>query len=55
MGRVLKAKKEQALVTLLIVAILLVLLSSLVYFVERSDQPDKFSSIPAATRWGEML
>jgi voltage-gated potassium channel len=52
MRRVLRAKKEQVLVTLLVVAILLVLLSSVMYFVEQSAQPDKFSSIPAAMWWG---
>ncbi len=52
MGRVLRAKKEQILVTLLIVLVLLVMLSSLMFFVERSAQPDKFSSIPAAMWWG---
>jgi voltage-gated potassium channel len=52
MGRVLRAKKEQIVITLLVVVMLLVLLSSLMFFVERSAQPDKFSSIPAAMWWG---
>jgi voltage-gated potassium channel len=52
LGRVLRAKKEQIVITVLIVVVLLVLLSSLMYFVERSAQPDKFSSIPAAMWWG---
>jgi voltage-gated potassium channel len=52
MGRVLRAKKEQILVTLFVVVILLVMLSSVMYFVEQSAQPDKFSSIPAAMWWG---
>ena len=51
-GRVLRAKKEQILVAVTVVIILLVLLSSLMYFVERSAQPQKFSSIPAAMWWG---
>jgi voltage-gated potassium channel len=52
MGRVLRAKKEQLLVAVMVVVVLLVLFSSLMYFVERSGQPDKFSSIPAAMWWG---
>jgi voltage-gated potassium channel len=34
------------------VVVLLVLVSSLMYHVENSAQPDKFSSIPAAMWWG---
>ncbi|OFW60687.1 MAG: potassium channel protein [Actinobacteria bacterium RBG_16_64_13] len=52
LARVLRAKKEQILVAALVVVILLVLLSSLMYFIERSAQPEKFSSIPAAMWWG---
>jgi voltage-gated potassium channel len=52
MGRVLRAKKEQVIVTLIIVGILLVLLSSAMYFVEKSVQPEDFSSIPQAMWWG---
>lgn len=52
MGRVLRAKKEQIVIAVAFVVILLVLLSSLMYFVERAAQPDRFSSIPAALWWG---
>ncbi|MCE5252882.1 MAG: ion transporter [Actinomycetia bacterium] len=54
MGRVLRAKKEQVLVAVLMVAILLVLLSSVMYFVERNidHEGGEFSSIPAALWWG---
>lgn len=34
------------------VAVLLVLVSSLMYYVENAAQPDKFSSIPASMWWG---
>jgi voltage-gated potassium channel len=45
-------KKEQLLITVFSVLILLVFSSSLMYFVEREAQPDKFTSIPAAMWWG---
>lgn len=45
-------KKEQLLITIFSVLILLVFSSSLMYFVEREAQPEKFSSIPAAMWWG---
>ncbi len=45
---VLKAKKQELLVCLSLAAILLVLASSLMYYVE----PKRFSSIPAAMWWG---
>jgi len=46
--RVIKAKKEELLVTLFSGCILLVIASSLVYLVERDAQPEVFSSIPAS-------
>ena len=45
-------KKEELLIAIFSVLILLVFSSSLMYFVEREAQPDKFSSIPAAMWWG---
>jgi voltage-gated potassium channel len=45
-------KKEELLITVFSVLILLILSSSLMYFVEREAQPDKFTSIPAAMWWG---
>jgi voltage-gated potassium channel len=49
---VFKDKKEELLITLFSVLILLIFSSSLMYFVEREAQPDIFSSIPAAMWWG---
>lgn len=49
---VFKEKKEELLITIFSVLILLVFSSSLMYFVECEAQPDKFSSIPAAMWWG---
>jgi voltage-gated potassium channel len=45
-------KKEELLIAIFSVIILLIFSSSLMYFVERDAQPDKFTSIPAAMWWG---
>lgn len=50
--RVLKAKKEELGITLFAGSILLILCSSLMYFIEHELQPDKFSSILASMWWG---
>jgi len=52
MGRVLRNKKEELGLTIFIVMLLLIIASSLMYFVENPAQPDAFSSIPAAMWWG---
>ena len=52
--RVLRAKRDELLVTLVLVGIVLVLVSSLMFAVEHDKQPDAFSSIPAAMWWGMM-
>lgn len=49
---ILREKKEELLITLFMAGILLVIVSSLMYFVENEAQPDKFTSIPAAMWWG---
>ena len=49
---VLRAKREELLVTLFVVVVLLVFASSAMYYVEHEAQPDKFSSIPASMWWG---
>jgi len=48
LGNVMKAKKEELIITLSVVLILLVFASSLMYFLEHEAQPQGFSSIPAA-------
>jgi voltage-gated potassium channel len=50
--RAIKSKKEELLITLFTGGILLVIASSLIYFVESKSQPEVFSSIPAAMWWG---
>ena len=52
LAAVLKAKKEELFITAFVVIILLVVFSSLMYFVENTAQPEAFSSIPAAMWWG---
>lgn len=51
-GSVLRSKKEELITILFTLFLLLLLVSSLVYFVEHEAQPESFSSIPAAMWWG---
>jgi len=52
LGRVLRSRREELLVTLFVVVVLLVFASSAMYYVEREAQPEQFSSIPASMWWG---
>ncbi|MFO0795566.1 MAG: ion transporter [Candidatus Brocadiaceae bacterium] len=52
LGTVMKEKKEELIMTVFAVLILLVIASSLMYFIENKAQPHKFSSIPATMWWG---
>ena len=51
LGAVLKLKKEELIVAVLTVIGLLIISSSLMYFIENTAQPDAFSSIPASMWW----
>jgi voltage-gated potassium channel len=51
-GRVFANKKEELAVTLFVLFLLLLFASSAMYFAEHQDQPEVFSSIPAAMWWG---
>ena len=51
-GRVLNAKKAELMTAVFVIFVLLIISSSLLYYVEREAQPDKFSSIPQAMWWG---
>ena len=53
-GSVIRAKKEEMGIVLFMLLILLVIASSLMYFVEHDKQPEAFSSIPASMWWGVM-
>lgn len=50
--RVFNSKKHELAITALTVMLLLIISSSIMYFVEGKAQPDVFSSIPAAMWWG---
>ena len=50
--RVFVAKKEELLMTAVMIFILLVFASSVMYAVENEAQPDKFPSIPETLWWG---
>lgn len=50
-ARVLKAKKEDLVVTLFIVGVLLILSSTLAYFAENEAQLQVFCSIPTTMWW----
>jgi voltage-gated potassium channel len=52
MGAVLKSKREEIMVSIVMSLILLLVASSLMYFIEGAAQPAVFSSIPAAMWWG---
>ncbi len=49
---VLRGRKEELLISFSAALVLLILASSLMYYVEHSAQPRVFSSIPAAMWWG---
>ncbi len=51
---VLQAKRNELVVTVLLIFIVLLLVSSLMFAVEHEAQPEAFSSIPAAMWWGMM-
>jgi voltage-gated potassium channel len=51
-GRVLRSKKVELITALAIIFILLIISSSLLYYVEHDAQPDKFQNIPEAMWWG---
>jgi len=51
-GRTIRAKREELIVSVIGILILLVLASSLMYFVENEAQPESFPSIPEAMWWG---
>jgi voltage-gated potassium channel len=50
--RVIESKKNELIMTVFTVFILLIFASSLMFFAESQEQPDAFPSIPAAMWWG---
>ena len=51
LGRVFVAKREELMTTLLAGLVVLVVASTLIYYAEKDEQPEAFSSIPAAMWW----
>lgn len=49
---VFKRKKEELFISLIFTILLLLIASTLMYYVENDAQPDKFSSIPETMWWG---
>jgi voltage-gated potassium channel len=54
MGLVLRNKREELVLALLLMVMILVVSSSLMYMAENARQPEAFSSIPATMWWGIM-
>lgn len=52
MQAVIKERREQILVSIMFILFLLVIVSTIMFYVENSAQPDQFSSIPATMWWG---
>ena len=52
MSNAIKEKKHELLISVIFTAFLLLVVSSLMYYIEREAQPDAFSSIPATMWWG---
>lgn len=50
-GRIFKDKKEELLLTFMLMVGLIVLVSSLMYYAEHEAQPDKFPDIPSTMWW----
>jgi len=50
-GRVFKESKEELVITLAIMILLIIVSSSLLYFAENEAQPDKFPNIPSTMWW----
>ena len=50
-GRVLKARREELILTTALMLLPLTISSCLMYYAEHAAQPDRFSSIPAAMWW----
>lgn len=52
LSRVFRNKKEELIISLSIILVLLIFTSSFMYYIENSAQPEVFSSIPATMWWG---
>jgi voltage-gated potassium channel len=50
-GNVFRSKKEELLITVAIMGVLIIITSSFIYFAEHEAQPDKFTDIPSSMWW----
>jgi voltage-gated potassium channel len=53
-SRVFKNRKEELVITMMVMLILVIMASSFMYFAESEVQPDKFADIPATMWWSVM-
>lgn len=51
-AHVIRSKKAELITSISIIFILLIISSSILYYIENGAQPDKFSSIPQSMWWG---
>jgi voltage-gated potassium channel len=50
--RVVSDRREQLVLSIIFLLFILVIISTIMFYVEREAQPEKFSSIPATMWWG---
>lgn len=50
--RVIQERREQLVLSFIFILFILVIISTIMFYVEREAQPDKFTSIPATMWWG---
>jgi voltage-gated potassium channel len=50
--RVVSDRREQLVLSIIFILFILVIISTIMFYVEREAQPEKFSSIPATMWWG---
>jgi voltage-gated potassium channel len=50
-SNVFKSKKEELAISLMLIVFLMIVVSSIMFYVEHDAQPDKFSSIPSTMWW----
>jgi voltage-gated potassium channel len=50
--RVMSERREQLVLSFIFILFILVIISTIMFYVEREAQPDKFTSIPATMWWG---
>jgi voltage-gated potassium channel len=53
-ARVFRNKREELLVTMMVMLLMIIMSASFMYFAENEAQPDKFSDIPSTVWWAVM-